>query len=69
MFASYSSSHLQMDPLVHPSEIWVRELRSKSTFAIWPPFVIISSFHRQYLRRGETVDIGHYRYYYNPSHL
>ena len=41
-------AYLVMAPLVHPSEIWVRELRSKSTWAMWPPLDMIISFHRQY---------------------
>jgi hypothetical protein len=38
-----------MEPLVQPSEILARELRSKLEWRISPPELRISSFHRLYL--------------------
>ena len=41
--------YLQIEPLVQPSDIFVRELRSNSEWDMLPPADIINSFHREYL--------------------
>jgi hypothetical protein len=43
------TNYFEMEPLVQPSEILARELRSKLEWRISPPELRISSFHRLYL--------------------